>query len=51
VWKYFIWYYREDAKKEYNADYHRRHYRRLTPDELSAVRRANVNKRWRQDAA
>ena len=42
---------REEAKKEYMADYHRRTYRRLTPEELSAVRRANVKRRWRQDAA
>ena len=38
---------REDAKKEYNADYHRNHYRRLPPEELSAVRRANVKRRWK----
>lgn len=37
---------REDAKKEYNADYHRTHYRRLSPEELSAAKRAIVNKRW-----
>jgi predicted amidophosphoribosyltransferase len=38
----------EEAKREYNAEYHRTHYRRLSPDELSAVKRAIVNKRWRR---
>lgn len=38
---------REAAKREYNAEYHRTHYRRLSPEELSATKRAIVNKRWR----
>ena len=42
---------REDAKKEYSDEYYRTHYQRLTPAQLSAVRRANVRKRWRKDAA
>ena len=37
---------REDAKREYNARCHRQHDRRLAPEQLSAVRRANVTKRW-----
>ena len=37
---------REAAKKEYNADYYRRHYRRKTRHEVSAARRQAVAKRW-----
>jgi hypothetical protein len=37
---------REEAKREYNADYHRRHYQRLPPAALSAVRREVARKRW-----
>lgn len=40
---------RQDAKRECNADYHRRHYRRLMPEELSAAKRAIVNRRWRRN--
>lgn len=38
---------REDAKREYNAEYHRTHYRRLSPEELSAVRKNAVSVRWK----
>ena len=38
---------REDGKREYNADYHRRNYQRLPPDALSAVRREVAGRRWR----
>lgn len=41
---------RQQAKQEYNAEYHRKHYRRLSPEELSAAKRAIVNRRWRLEA-
>jgi predicted amidophosphoribosyltransferase len=41
---------RPEAKKEYNQDYHRRHYRRRTPAEVSTARRIAVGQRWGQDA-
>jgi len=37
---------REDRRK-YNADYHREHYRRRTPAQVSEARRTAVRKRWR----
>ena len=37
---------RREMKREYNAEYHRKHYRRLSPEELSAAKRAIVNRRW-----
>jgi hypothetical protein len=40
---------RQEARREYMADYHQKHYRRLAPEQLSAAKRGIVNRRWRPD--
>jgi hypothetical protein len=35
----------QEAKREYNADYHRRHYRRLSPTAPGVVRREVARRR------
>jgi len=42
---------RDAARRDYNAEYHRRHYRRLTLEQLSAVRRAVARRRWSKSHA
>ena len=40
---------REDGRKEYNRDYHQRHYRRKSRTQVSAARSNAVGQRWRRD--